>query len=295
MSTISRRTAVLACAIAAAASEPAAAQNNSLTVTPSARPTRAFTVSAARSSSALSIDGRLDEPAWSSASVAGQFTQQSPEFGRPASQRTEARVLVDGDAVYVAMRLYDSAPDSVVATLARRDYAGYSDWAHVIIDSFHDRRTAFRFAVNPAGVKRDGFISGDQEWSEDSGWDAVWDVATHRDSAGWSAEFRIPLSQLRFAGRDAGEGEAVWGIEFAREVARRGERSYWAPIPPDAGTYVSNFGTLTGVPVHEAKRRLEISPYAVARSRRSGEDVGSPFRSTSGLNASAGADFKVGL
>jgi hypothetical protein len=272
---------------------PVAAQNSPLTVTPSARPASTFTVSAARSSAALSIDGRLDDVAWSNASVAGQFTQQSPEFGRPASQRTEARVLVDGDAVYVAMRLHDSAPDSIVATLARRDYSGYSDWAHVIIDSFHDRRTAFRFAVNPAGVKRDGFISGDQEWSEDSGWDAVWDVATRRDSTGWTAEFRIPLSQLRFAGRNANDGGAVWGIEFAREVARRGERSYWAPIPPDAGTYVSNFGTLTGVPVHEAKRRLEIAPYVVARSQRS-SDV-SPFRSAVTHSASAGADFKVGL
>lgn len=290
-----RRTAVHTSVLALAAIAPATGQNSSLTVTPAARPTRSFTVTALRASAALGIDGRLDEAAWGSASAASQFTQQSPEFGRPASQRTEARVLVDGDAVYVAMRLHDSAPDSIVATLARRDYAGYSDWAHVIIDSFHDRRTAFRFAVNPAGVKRDGFISGDQEWSEDFGWDAVWDVATRRDSAGWTAEFRIPLSQLRFAGRNAADGGAVWGIEFGRDVARRGERSYWAPIPPDAGTYVSNFGTLTGVPVHEAKRRLEVAPYVVARARRSSEDVGALLPSADTHDASAGADFKIGL
>lgn len=294
MSKALRRAGVQVCVLAAAAASPAASQTVAITNVTSAPPTGTYIVSAARLRAALSIDGRLSDLAWVNAAVVADFTQQGPEPGRPASQRTESRVLVDGDAVYVAMRLYDSAPDSIVATLARRDYNGYSDWARVIIDSFHDRRTAFHFAVNPAGVKRDGFISGDTEWSEDFGWDAVWDVATRRDSAGWTAEFRIPLSQLRFAGGNGTDGGAVWGIEFGRDVARRGERSYWAPIPPDAGTFVSNFGTLTGVPVHEAKRRLEVSPYAVARTQRSNVDLGNPLRPAA-QSAAVGADFKVGL
>jgi hypothetical protein len=288
--------AIVGCVLAASGGSAAAAQTIALSSTPAPVRTAAgrFVVSAARPRAAPSIDGRLEEPAWAKAGVAAEFTQQSPEPGRPASQRTEARVLVDGDALYVAMRLYDTAPDSIVGPLARRDYAGYSDWAHVIVDSFHDRRTAFHFAVNPAGVKRDGFVSGDNEWSEDYGWDAVWEAATRRDSAGWTAEFRIPLSQLRFA-TGGGDGGAVWGIEFARDVARRGERDYWAPIPPDASTFVSRFGTLTGVPVREAKRRLEVSPYAVARSRRSNADVGNPLRPASAQSASLGADLKIGL
>ncbi len=294
MQKLSRRVTCEISILATIAISSAESQSSSIMVMAPTRPAQGLTVSAVRTSAALSVDGRLDDAGWANAPAASGFTQQTPEFGRPATQRTESRVLVDGDAVYVGMRLFDSAPDSIVATLARRDYSGYSDWAHVIIDSFHDRRTAFRFAVNPAGVKRDGFISGDQEWSEDGGWDAVWDVATRRDSTGWTAEFRIPLSQLRFAGRRANDGGAVWGIEFGRDVARRGERSYWAPIPPDAGTYVSNFGTLTGVPVHEAKRRLEIAPYAVARAQRS-SDGGSPLRSADAQSVSAGADFKVGL
>lgn len=256
----------------------AASQTTALVIT---RPATARThlVRAVRAMTQPDIDGRLHDTVWATAAVATGFTQQRPQSGRPASEATEVRLLVDGDAVYVAMWLADSAPDSIVSTLARRDYVGHADWAHVIIDSFNDRRTAFRFAVNPAGVKRDGFISGDTEWSEDYGWDAVWDVATRRDSTGWTAEFRIPLSQLRFAGRSSAAEGAAWGIQFARDIARRGERSYWAPIPADAGTFVSNFGTLTSVPVHEAKRRLEITPYGVARTNGS----------------SAGADFKVGL
>src|SRR5919205_307516 len=239
-----RAVAIAGCMLGAVVSSSASAQTIALASTPAPIQPIAgkLVVGAARPSAALSIDGRIDEPAWAMAGVAAEFTQQSPEPGRPASQRTEARVLVDADALYVAMWLYDAAPDSIVATLARRDYAGYSDWAHVIVDSFHDRRTAFHFAVNPAGVKRDGFVSGDVEWSEDYGWDAVWDVATRRDSAGWTAEFRIPLSQLRFATRGTeGEDGATWGIEFGRDVARRGERDYWAPIPPDAASFVSRF------------------------------------------------------
>ena len=295
MSKVIGRVAFYVCVVAATAASPSASQTVALTGVTSARSPGGRVVRALRTGAAPSIDGRLDDPAWATASIADAFTQQSPEPGRAASQRTEARVVVDGDAIYVAMRLHDSAPDSIVATLARRDYTGYSDWAHLIIDSFHDRRTAFHFTVNPAGVKRDGFISGDQEWSEDYGWDAVWDVSTRRDSAGWTAEFRIPLSQLRFAGGNGTNDGAAWGIQFARDVARRGERSYWAPITPDAGTYVSSFGTLTGVPVREAKRRLEVAPYAVARAQRSNADVGNPLRPASRQTAAIGADFKVGL
>ncbi|MEP6619018.1 MAG: DUF5916 domain-containing protein [bacterium] len=240
------------------------------------------------------IDGRIDEPEWSTATIATEFIQRAPEQGRPASQRSEARVLVDGDAIYVAMHLEDTAPDSIITAMMRRDGDGNSDWAHVFIDSYHDKRTAFHFAVNPSGVKRDGFISGNNEFTEDMGWDAVWDVATHRDSTGWWAEFRIPLSQLRFTGGSGAEG-ATWGLELGRDIARRGERSYWAPIPPDGGTYVSDFGSLVGVPVHEAKRRVEVNPYVVARSWRSNAYQDNALRSGSMRTATTGADFKVGV
>ncbi|MEP6729010.1 MAG: DUF5916 domain-containing protein [bacterium] len=254
---------------------------------------RTFVLPASRSR-AVVIDGRFDEAAWATAAVASDFVQQSPQPGGSSAQRTEARVLVDGNAIYVALHLFDSAPDSIVGKLTRRDEAGYSDWAHVYIDSFHDRRTAFHFAVNPSGVKRDGYISGDNEFSEDFGWDAVWEVATRHDSTGWTAEFRIPLSQLRFAGGSDAEG-ATWGIEFARDIARRGERSYWAPILPDAGSYVSSFGTVVGVPVREAKRRFEMTPYTLARSWRSAAYPGNALRPPVMQTAAAGADFKLGL
>ncbi len=152
------------------------------------------------------IDGRLDDPAWVGVPVATDFTQNYPLDGRPASERTEARVLFTDDAVYVAMRAYD-APDSIVAPLTRRDVWAPSDYLHVIFDSYHDRRTAFHFVVSPTGVKLDLYHYDDTE--QDMSWDAVWDVAVARDSLGWTAEFRIPLSQLRYDARGSRAGSAT--------------------------------------------------------------------------------------
>ncbi|HEX2189458.1 MAG TPA: DUF5916 domain-containing protein [Longimicrobiaceae bacterium] len=237
----------------------------------------------------VAVDGRLDDPAWQGAAVAGDFVQRRPAAGRPASQRSEARVLYADDAVYVGMRLYDTGADSVAATLGRRDFGGFSDWAHVLIDSYHDRRTAFRFSVNPAGVKSDAFVSGDDEEEEDVGWDAVWDAAAARDSLGWTVEMRIPLSQLRFAA-----GEGTWGIQFARDVARRRERSLWAPAAPEQNGYVSRFGELRGLRVRP-RRRLETVPYVVGRVEREPGDAADPFHRARGGSGSLGADLRYGL
>jgi len=268
-------------------------------------------VRASRAASAIVIDGRLDDGAWSTAEPASDFIQQRPNPGARASERSEVRVVFDAEALYVAMRLFDSHPDSVLAPLGRRDYEGYGDWAHVIVDSYHDRRTGFHFAVNPAGTRRDGMISNDAEWEEDASWDAVWDVATSRDSLGWSAEFRIPLTQLRFerCGRtstpqtslrrtdesSSGASDCAWGIQFMRDLARRNERSLWAPIAPDAGGYVSRFGTLAGVDGVRSPRRLELVPYSLARATRAPLDRSNPFYERTAVDGTLGADLGIGV
>jgi hypothetical protein len=271
-------------------------------------------VRARRADAPIVVDGRLTDAAWRSADVATEFVQQRPTPGAGATQRTEARVAFDAQAVYVSMRLFDTSPDSLLAPLGRRDYEGHGDWAHVLVDSYYDRRTAFHFAVTPSGTRRDVMISNDQEWSSDASWDAVWDVATSRDSLGWTAEFRIPLTQIRFNEcRDdarrrvalarqpsssdsmAGMAGCAWGIQFMRDVARTNERSVWAPIPPDAGGYVSLFGTLTGVDGVRAPRRLEVVPYSVARMTRSPGDAIDPFTKRTALGSALGADVGIGL
>ncbi len=237
------------------------------------------------------IDGRLDEAIWGEAEPAVDFVQERPDPGRPATERTEARILYGDDAVYVGMRMYDPAPDSVAAQLARRDAGGiFSDWAHVLIDSYHDRRTGFRFSVNPRGVKKDVLHYDDS--SEDVNWDAVWEVATRVDSLGWTAEFRIPLSQLRFSARD---GERVWGVNFAREIARRGEWSWWSPVRPTVGGKVSQAGELHGLDGVRPSRRLEVLPYSVASVTRAPADAGNPFYQRNDGAVDVGVDLRYGL
>ena len=138
------------------------------------------------------MDGRIDDAAWEKATVADGFLQFEPDEGKPASQQTEARVLYGTDALFVALRAFDTAPDSIAGQLTRRDQQSYSDQLSVVIDSYFDRRTAFQFMVNPVGVKTDAYLFDDVE--DDSNWDAVWDVATAIDEKGWTAEFRIPYS-----------------------------------------------------------------------------------------------------
>ena len=177
----------------------------------------------------IRIDGRLDEADWSRAEPASDFTQSRPNPGATATQSTEARVVYDRDALYIGVRLNDTRPDSIARQMARRDFTDiYSDWIRIGIDSYFDRRTSFIFAVSPRGVQRDEFRYNDSE--NDELWDAVWASATSVDSAGWTAEVRIPLSQLRFSVGD--RGVTKWGIQFGRVLARRQETSLWSPMPP---------------------------------------------------------------
>ena len=238
------------------------------------------------------IDGVLTEPMWASAEAATGFTQMKPTPGEPASERTEVRVLYDDEAIYVAARLWDRSPDLVVAQLGRRDNQVYSDWFYVAIDSYHDRRTAFAFGLNPRGVMMDILLHNDVE--DDGSWDAVWEGAARQDGEGWTAEFRIPLSQLRFSPSEVGE-EQLWGVNFMRSIARRDEESYWAPTLPDDGRVVSLFGELHGLRNLSPPRRLEVMPYAVASATASPGDAGDPFHRDVDPFGGMGADLKAGI
>ncbi|HEV2736882.1 MAG TPA: DUF5916 domain-containing protein, partial [Longimicrobiaceae bacterium] len=240
----------------------------------------------------IRVDGRFDEAAWAGAQVADGFTQTNPRPGAPASERTEVRILTGPDALYVAARMFDSAPDSIAGQLSRRDVGGtYSDRFVIYLDSRNDHRTAFMFAVNPRGVKQDGYRLDDR--NEDSSWDAVWDVATTTDSLGWTAEFRIPFSQLRFSNQ-AG-GQSGWGLMLLRDIARREEGSSWAPYTPNAPSFVGAFGELRGLEGVRAPKRLEILPYTSARLERAPGDRANPFYSNNEWRGSMGADVQYGL
>lgn len=232
------------------------------------------------------IDGRDSDPIWAKATPITDFRQYVPvEDGAP-SLRTEARVAYDERNLYVFVRAHDPRPDSIVSLLARRDVWTASDRLHVLIDSYHDRRSGFEFSVNPAGVKIDAVIINDTQ--EDGAWDGVWDAATRIDSLGWVAEFRIPFSQLRFA---PGE-ELTFGLAVLRDVARSGERISWPVLRRTRPGIASQFAELRGLRGVGASRRMEVSPYAIARDRSRPVTGG---RFSRAQDMTAGFDAKLGI
>ena len=189
-----------------------------------------------------------------------QFLEFSPAEGKAPRFRTEFKVAYDDRSLYVFVRAFDPHPDSIMTALTRRDVRGPSDQLKVMIDSYHDRRSGFEFAVNPVGVKRDYAMYNDMD--EDGSWDGVWDVATHVDSLGWTAEFRIPFSQLRYANMQ----EHVFGFAVWRDIERFKERTSWPLYRPTQGGVSSQLGLLQGVRDITPFHRLEVVPYGVAKS-----------------------------
>jgi len=237
------------------------------------------------------LDGRLDDVVWRDAPPASGFTQVLPDDGTPPSERTEIRVAYDQDALYVAARLYDSEPDGVVGGLGRRDAGVPSDLFYLSIDSYHDHRTAFRFGVNPSGVRSDWIATNDSD-NEDYSWDPVWEAATRVDSLGWVAELRIPFSQLRFSSTD----EQIWGVNFTRLIFRKNEWTVWSWWPNTEQGFTSHFGHLEGLSNIPAPRRLEVLPYTVAKANYTeGADPANPFNDGSVYDMTAGMDLKYGL
>ena len=243
---------------------------------------RQITISRAiRTSSPIQLDGRLTEAAWSTAPVTDSFTQIDPEEGRPASQRTEVRVMYDDTFLYVGARLHDTG--RITGRLGRRDMDfGDSDWFGVMIDSYLDHRTAFGFDVNPAGVRHDEVKTINVD---DYSWDPVWEAATTVDSAGWTAEYRIPFSQLRFSGAR----EQVWGVQFERIIGRNREYAVSTFIPKSIQGGVPEYGHLVGVEDIRAGKRIEVLPYTVQRA--SYVDPGTnPYRDKPDLGTEFGLD-----
>lgn len=238
---------------------------------------------------APAIDGVLDEAVWQRAAPIGSFVQRFPDEGRPASQRTEVRLLYTSDALYVGARMYDTAPDSVVARLVRRDVDADADLFGIFIDGYHDRLTGFYFGVNAAGTLYDGTLYNDS-WDDDA-WDGIWLARVSRDDAGWVAEMKIPFSQLRFHPAD----EMTWGVNFTRYIQRRQEDDFLVFVPRRENAFVSRFRDLGGLRGLRSGMGVEVMPYVTAGADFTEQPAGNPFRDGSDVNAGAGLDLKVGL
>ena len=215
--------------------------------------------------------------------------QRDPVEGAAPSESTAVFVAYDDDAVYIAARLYDSAPDSILARLGRRDAGIHADEFTFYVDSYHDRRSGFYFALNAAGTLSDGVLYND-DW-DDNTWDGVWEGRAAIDSAGWSVEMRIPYSQLRFSRAES----YVWGVNFRRHIARRNEIAYLVLRPRTESGFVSRFADLVGIEGVRPRARVEVLPYATTRAQLGPHAAGDPFYDGSSYSSTVGADMRAGI
>jgi hypothetical protein len=254
-------------------------------------------VRAVRTERPVIVDGLLDEEVWKNDQACAGFIQEEPDQGVAPRQRTEVRVAFDDDALYVAARLFDSAPDSIVARLARRDGDAASDVFLLMLDPFRDKRTGYYFGVTAAGMLLDGVLLNDG-W-DDSSWDGVWQARARRDNQGWTCEMRIPFSQLRFSGG----GQKSWGVNFKRSIIRYGEEDAIVYTPRGESGYVSRFPELLGLEGLVASQHVELMPYATNKTEHLRFDSGSlsqydrsdPFHGGWNATPAFGGDLRTSL
>jgi hypothetical protein len=222
-------------------------------------------LTAVRALSAITLDGALDEPAWSEAPIANGFIQNDPQEGTSATYDTDVRVIYTDDALYFGVFAHDMEPSKIIVSDLKKDYnTGSSDGFRIVLDTFHDGRNAYQFATNPAGAKWDSQMAGEGR-DNNSNWDGIWDVKTRVTETGWFAEIWIPFRTLKFGDADP----QVWGINFERKLRRLNEDSYWSPIPRiyDAQR-VSLAGTLEGMRGLHAGKNIRVKPYALTSGSR---------------------------
>ena len=241
-------------------------------------------------SGSITLDGRLDDQAWTVAPALTDFVQKEPNEGAPATDGMRVRFAYDDDALYVGAEMDSSTP--IQSPLGRRDEGDQAEHLVILLDPYLDRRTSSAFGVSASGVRLDHFYPEDDDWPNDPGFNPVWQARTVRHEDGWSAELRIPYSQLRFTDRDP----QVWGLNVRRWIPSRNEEVFWALIPRTEERWTSLFGDLHGISGIRPSRRLELMPYVASSSHLVGNVAdGDPFSTGANLQGRVGMDLKFGL
>jgi hypothetical protein len=216
-------------------------------------------VTAVRVVETITVDGRLDEPAWEEAIPATDFIQKFPNNGAPSTERTEVRFLYDDTNLYVGVICFDSELEKLVIKDLREDFElNATDAVQIVIDRLHDKRSAFVFSTNAAGARRDSQVSNADRINQD--WDAVWDAKTSRTEDAWFIEYVIPFKTLRFTNSASQE----WGVNISRRILHKNEEVNWAPIPVRyTGTRSDQAGTLRGLEGIRQGRNLKVKPFVI--------------------------------
>ncbi len=276
-----------AAVLTAAISAPVAAQKSKAT----------YQAQAVRVDQGPDIDGDLNDGVWGSATLIDAFVQQEPNEGAVATERTEVRLLYDESNLYIGVRAFDSSPSGIIATEMRRDSPRILDEDNfqIILDTFEDSRSGYMFVTSPLGAKLEQQVFEEGEGRTfglssnlNRDWNGVWHVSTRQTADGWTAEIAIPLVTLRFPASEV----QSWGVNFMRNIRRKNEQVFWAPIPKAYSlTRVSLAGSLQGLQSLNRGLDLRIKPFAVGGGRRLSED-GVVDNSSQG---DVGLDVKYGV
>lgn len=236
------------------------------------------------------IDGLLDDAAWASAPVMSDFVQKEPDEGKPPTVATQVRLLYDNDALYIAARMLRPDAQSIRRSVSRRDSDSDAEVFMVSLDPYHDRQTGYSFSINSGGVRGDWYHPQDQEGGREAQYDPVWSAHARVDDQGWSAEMRIPFSQLRF---NAGDNQ-IWGLQLTRNMPDKNEKNTWVLIPRNVAGFFSKFGQLEGISGIPVARRLELLPYVTGGlNYRANVNPRNPF--VEKASGRVGGDLKMGL
>ena len=251
--------------------------------------TKTYTTTEINPSDAPLIDGNLSDSIWSSIDWGSDFIEVVPDENTAPSVQTKFKILYDQKHLYIALKALDPEPATITNRLSRRDgFVG--DRINVLIDSYHDLRTGFLFTVTAAGVRGDEFIT-DNGNTVDESWNPIWSTKAIIDNEGWSAEMKIPLSQLRFSNSP----EQVWGLNVTRNYFRENQFSAWNRIPVDAAGWVSEAGKLKGLKNIKPQKQIEIQPFVVTKLDRYEAESGNPYADGNDFTLNAGLDAKIGI
>ena len=235
------------------------------------------------------IDGDVSEDAWGVVEWSTDFVQKTPNEGVAPTHQTKFKVMYDNKYLYIAIVAFDENPELIQQRLTRRDgFAG--DRVNVIIDSYHDKRTAFVFTTTAAGVKGEE-ITTQNGGNWDESWNPIWYTDAKVNDKGWAAEMKIPFSQLRFGKAK----EQIWGFNINRTIFRKNERSLWQRIPNDQSGFISEAGELHGLIDLVPQKQLEIQPFTVLQYDNYEAETGNPYRDGSDFKVNGGLDAKIGI
>ena len=243
----------------------------------------------------ITLDGKFDEASWAAAPLATNFVQNDPREGEPATFETEVKLLYDHRAIYIGVFAKDPAPAEIIVNELRKDFnTGNADGFQVVIDTFHDQRNGYQFAINPGGAKWDSQMSNEGR-DQNANWDGIWDVGTRIGEDGWYAEIEIPFKTLKFGPEEM----QSWGINFQRRLRRKNENSYWSPLRrihqlsrvSMAGTYEDLQGLRPGA-------NVRVKPYGLANLNKLGgtavdKDYDAGFDVKYGVTSGLTWDFTV--